>query len=125
MPALCRAGILVECCTLGVPAPQKSYDAPDKRPNNCPDDNGEKWPNDTTSSEPRVCDSCAEACNAVSPHSKQTDADDFAVMLVAAIAVAHFSCDAFLPHQHGLRNLNTIQLGENLAIVASERPLLI
>ncbi len=125
MPTLCRAGILVECCTLGVAAPKKSHDAPDKCPNQCPDDNRDKCPDDTESSHPRDCDSCAEACNAVSPHSKQTDADDFAVMLVAAIAVAHFPCDAFLLHQRRSRNLNTIQLGENLAIPASDRPLLI
>ena len=125
MPTFCRAGILVECCAPGVGWYGKSQDAPDESPNNCPDDNREKRPEDTRPPEPRDCDSCAQACDVVSQHSKQTDADDFAVMLVAAIAVAHFPCDAFLPHQHGLRNLNTIQPGENLAIVASERPLLI
>ena len=125
MPTLCRAGILVECCTLGIPGHEKSHDAPDKCPNQCPDDGGEKCPGDTGPSEPRDCDSCTESCNVVSPHSKQTDADDFAVMQVAAIAVAHVPCDAFLLHQHRSRNLNTIRLGEHLPIPASDRPLLI
>ena len=87
MPTLCRAGILVECCTPGIPTHEKSQGAPDKCPNQCPDDDGEKCPGDTEPSEPRDCDSCTESCNVVSPHTKQTDADDFAVMRVAAIAV--------------------------------------
>ncbi len=125
MPTLCRAGILVECCTLGVPGHAKSHDAPDKCPDNCPCDTREETPDDTESSHPRDCDSCTESCNVVSPHSKQTDGDDFAVMLVAAMAVTQVRCDAFLPHQHRSRNLNTMQIGEHLPIPASERPLLI
>ncbi len=125
MPTLCRAGILVECCTLGVPGHEKSHDAPDKCPNNCPCDNRDKCPDDTESSEPRDCDSCAESCNVVSTHSKQTDGDDFAVMLVALIAVTQVTRDAFLPHQHRSRNLNTMWLGKHLPILPSDRPLLI
>ncbi len=125
MPTLCRAGILVECCTPGIPVHEKSHDAPDKCPNNCPGDNGDKCPDDKESSEPRDCDSCTESCNVVSPHSKQTDADDFAVMLVTVMAVTQTNCDAFLPHQHRSRNPNTMQLGKHLPIPASDRPLLI
>lgn len=125
MPTLCRAGILVECCASGVPAHEKSHDAPYDCPNQCPDDNREKCPDDTGSSESRDCDSCAEACSAVSLHSKHTDGDDFAVMLVAVNAVTQVPYDAFLPHQHRSRNLNTMQIGEHLPIPASVRPLLI
>ncbi len=128
MPTLCRAGILVECCASGVPGHDKSHDAPDKCPNKCPCGNRDKYPDDTDdpeSSEPRDCDSCAESCNVVSLHSKQTDSDDIGVMLVAVIAVTQVPCDAILSHQHRSRNRNTMQIGENLPIPASDRPLLI
>jgi len=96
MPTLCRAGILVECCTLGIPGHEKSYDAPDKCPGGCPCDEGDEAPDDKDSSHPRDCDSCTESCNVVSTHSKQTDGDDVAVMLVSAIAAAQTPCVAFL-----------------------------
>lgn len=125
MPILCRAGILVECCTLGIPGHEKSHDAPDKCPGDCPCDTREETPDDTESSHPRDCDSCTESCNVVSPYSKQTDGDDFVVMLVAVIAMVQVPCDAFLTHQHHCRSPNTIQLDENIPIPDSERPLLI
>ncbi len=125
MPTLCRAGILVECCTLWIPGHEKAHDSTDNCPNNCPDDNRDKYPDDTRSSEPRDCDSCAESCNVVSPRFKQTDGDDFAVMRVAAIAVAHMPCDAFLTHQHRSGDLRTMQLAEHVRIPPSDRPLLI
>lgn len=125
MPALCRAGILVECCASGVPTHEKSHDAPDKCPDNCPDDNREKCPDDTESSEPRDCDSCAESCNVVSPHTKQADGDDLAAMFVAVVAVTQVPYDSFLPRQHRSGELNTDQLGEHIPFPASDRPLLI
>ena len=125
MPALCRAGILVECCTLGIPGHAKSHDAPDECTDDCPCDTREETPDGTESSHPRDCDSCAESCDVVSTHSKQTDDEDFAVLLVAEIAVAQVPCDAFLTHQHHSRSPNTIQLNENIPIPPSDRPLLI
>ena len=125
MPMLCRAGILVECCTLGIPGHEKSHGAPDKCPNKCPDDDGEKCPGDTGPSEPRDCDSCTETCNVVSLHSKQTGSDDFAEMLVSVIAMTQVPFDAFLSHQHRLRNRNMMQIRGHLPIRASDRPLLI
>ncbi len=125
MPTLCRAGILVECCASGVPADEKSHDAPDECPNHCPGDNREKCPDDTESSEPRDCDSCADACNVISPHSRQTSDDDVAVMLVAVISVAQVPGEAYLPHQHRSRDLSTVQLREHLPFPVSDRPLLI
>ena len=125
MPTLCRAGILVECCAFGVPDIEKSHNAPDKCPDNCPCDTREETTDDTESSHPRDCDSCAESCNVVSPRSQQTDGDAVAVMLVAAMAVAQAPCDALLPHQHRSGNLNTMQLSEHVPIPPSDRPLLI
>ncbi len=125
MPTLCRAGILVECCASGVPGHEKSPDAPDECPNKCPCDTRKETPDDTESPEPRDCDSCTESCNVVSLHSKQTDSDDFAEMLVSVIAVTQMPCDLFLPHQHCSRDLNTTQLGEHLPIPACDRPFLI
>ena len=124
MPTLCRAGILVECCTLGIPGHEKSHGAPDQCPNQCPDD-GEKCLGGTGPSEPRDCDSCTESCNVISPHSKQTDGDDFAVILVSVIAVSPVRSDAFLLHHHCSRHLNSMQFGEHIPVPASERPLLI
>ena len=125
MPTLCRAGILVECCASGVPGHEKSHDAPPDCPNQCPDDNREKCPDDTGPSGPRDCDFCAEACDVVSPQKKRTSDDSVAVMFVAVIAVTQVPGDAYLPHQHRSRNLNTIQLGEHLPFPVSDRPLLI
>ncbi len=125
MPTLCRAGILVDCCTLGIPEHEKSHGAPDQCPGNCPDDNRDKCPDDSESPEPRDCDSCTESCNVVSPHSKQTDAEDFAARLVAVIAVTQVPCDALLPEQHGSRSRNTTPPGEHHSIPPSDRPLLI
>ena len=125
MPTLCRAGILVECCAFEVAGHEKSHDAPERCPDHCPCDTREESPDDSESSHPRECDTCAESCNVVSPHSKPTDGDDFAVTQIAAMAVAQIPCDAFVPHQHRWRNLNTMQPGEHLPIRASDRPLLI
>ena len=125
MPTLCRAGILVECCALGIPGHEKSHDAPDKCPGDCPCDTREVDHDDTESSHPRDCDACTESCNVVSPHSKQTDGDDCPVIWAAAIVVAQLPCDAFLPHQHHLRKLNTVQFSEHLPYPDSDRPLLI
>ncbi len=125
MPMLCRAGILVECCASGVPAREKPHDAPDECPNKCPDDNCEKWPDDTGPSEPRDCNSCSEACNVVSPHSKQTSDNDIAIMFVAAIAVTQVPGDKYLWHQHCSRDANAEQLKENIPFPVSDRPLLI
>lgn len=127
MPVLCRAGVLVECCAseVGARADTKSHDAPDQCPDNCPCDTREKTPDDTESSEPRGCDSCADACNAVSPHSRQTNDDDVAVMFVAAISVTQVPHDAYLSHQHPSRNLSTEQLRQHLPFPVSDRPLLI
>ena len=129
MPTLCRAGVLVECCSLGIPGHEQSHDeprnTPDKCPGDCPCDTREEAPDGTESSHPRDCDSCTESCNVVSTHSKQTDGDDFAVVPVAAIAVAPVPCDAFLSHQYRSRNLNTTRLVEHLTIPDSDRPLLI
>lgn len=125
MPTLCRAGVLVECCTLGIPGQEKPHDAPDRCPGDCPCDTRDETPDGTESSHPRDCDSCAESCNVVSPHSKETAGDDFAVMLVAAIAVTRVPCDAFPPHRHHSPKLDTVQLGEHIPIPASDRPLLI
>jgi len=125
MPTLCRAGILVECCTLGIPGHEKSHDSPDGCPDDCPCDLRDEAPDDSDSSHPRDCDSCTESCNVVSPHSKQTDADDFTIMLVAAIAVTQARYDSFLSRPHRSRNLIAMQQGEHLPIPASDRPLLI
>ncbi len=125
MPTLCRAGILVECCTQGIPGHEKSHDAPDRCPGGCPCNKNDEAPDDDDSSHPRDCDSCAESCNVVSTHSKQTDGDDVAVMLVVTIAVAQVPCDAFLSHQYHSRNLNATRLVELLTIPDSDRPLLI
>lgn len=122
MPTLCRVGVLVECCHLGGPGHEKSNDAPDHCPNKCPCDTREQAPDDTESSEPRDCDSCAESCNVVSPYSKQTDGDDLAAMVMAVMQVP---CDAFVTLQHRSRSLNPTQPGERVPIPASERPLLI
>ncbi len=125
MPTLCRAGILVECCSREIPGHEKSHDAPDKCPGGCPCDTREETHDDTESSEPRDCDACTESCNVVSAHTKQTDGDDFAVILDAAIVVAQVRCNSFLPHQHRSCNLNTTRLVEHLSIPDSDRPLLI
>ena len=125
MPTLCRAGILVECCMQGIPVHEKSHDTPDKCPGDCPCDKPDEAPDDKDSSHPRDCDACTESCNVVSTHSKQTDGDDFAAKLVAAIVVAQVPCDVFLPHRHRSLNLNTTQLVEHLTIPDSDRPLLI
>lgn len=124
MPTLCRAGILVECCKLGV-AHEKSHDAPDKCSNGCPCDKSDEAPGDEDSSHPRDCDSCTESCKVVSTHSKQTDGDDFASMFFAAIAAAQIPNDALLPHQLHSCKLNIEQLSEHIPIPASDRPLLI
>ncbi len=124
MPALCRAGILVECCALGLPH-EKSHDAPEKCPGDCPCDNRDESPDDRESSEPRDCDSCTESCNVVSLYSKQSDSDDFAEMPVLVITVTRGPCDAILSHPHHSRNRNTTQIDEHLPIPASDRPLLI
>jgi hypothetical protein len=125
MPALCRAGVLVECCASEVPVREKSHDAPDECPGKCPDDNREKCPDSTGSSGPRDCDSCAEACNAVSPHSRQISDDDIAFMSVTVIAVTPIPGDAYLLHQHRSPDPSTVQLREHLPIPVSDRPLLI
>ena len=125
MQTLCRAGILVACCASGVSAHEKSHDAPDECPHKCREGNRETCSDDTKSSGPRDCDSCGDACNAVSPHSKQTSDDDVAVMFVAVIAVTQLPGDVYLPHQYRSRNLSTLQLREHLPIPVSDRPLLI
>ncbi len=129
MPVLCRAGILVECCTSGVPAHEKSLGAqdgcPSKCPNKCPDNNREKCPDDPESSEPRDCDSCAETCNVVSPHSKQADRDHFAVTLVAASAAAQALAEQCPPHPYCSRDMSAEQFHEHMPYPVSDRPLLI
>ena len=122
VPTLCRAGILVECCDSGIPGHDTSNDAPGKCPSNDPRD---KCSDGTESSRPRDCDSCAESCHVVSPHTKQTDRDHFAVMFVPLIAVTQPLCDAFVLDQHRPRRLNSVQFGENVPVAPSDRPLLI
>lgn len=123
MPTLCRAGVLVECCALGIPAHEGSRDAPAEYPSGCPCD-GDGCSNNTESPEPRDCDSCAESCNVVSTHSKQSD-DDFAVLLVVGVVSMQAPNDALPQHEIRTRDLSTARLREHLPIPISDRPLLI
>ncbi len=144
MPTLCRAGILVECCTQGFPGHEEGFpgheilrSSPDKCPGSCPCDTsgdtprggdtsrGGDTPIDPESSQPRDCDTCTESCNVVSTHSKPSDGDDFAVMQVVAIVPVRSPCDVYLPHRHRLHPITTGQTGEPVPIPASERPRLI
>ena len=125
MPTLCRAGVLVECCALGVPGHEKPNDAPDECANKCSCDNRDKYPDDTESSEPRDCDSCTESCNVVSPYSKQADRAYFAAARVAVTAAAQAFAEGCLPHANRSRDMSAAQLPEHIPYPVSDRPLLI
>jgi len=125
MPTLCRAGILVECCVLGIPENEGPQDAPGGCPGDCPCDTRDESTDDTESSSPRNCDTCTESCNVISTHSKQTDGDDFTVKLVVTTAAAKAPCDDMLSHQCRSHNLDATRLTQHLRVPTSDRPLLI
>lgn len=120
MPALCQAGVLVECCASEVEENKKSDAAPNECPNKCPNENRERCPDDTGSSGPRDCDTCADACNVISRHVTQVNDDDVAVMSLTQVLG-----DLYSLHQHRSRDLSTLQPSEHVPIPASDRPLLI
>jgi hypothetical protein len=143
MPMLCRAGVLVECCTTGVPRHDTSHetsgDVLNEGPSPCSggcrcDEVDGGVSNDGRlsasseqheRSEPRDCDSCAKSCDVVSLHVKPTDGNGVTVMSVAATVVARISCDVCLSQRRNSLGSSAVQIGQHIFIPPSERPFLI
>lgn len=85
MPALCRGGVLVECCVPTQRAEETSNGCPDEYPNSCPDESPDKCPDETRSSEERDCSSCADICNSVSLTTGKLGSEDVEIILAPVV----------------------------------------
>lgn len=123
MPMLCEAGVLVECCMPADPSNTKAVGNADERPGKCPCHEPCERSDGPEEPQSRDCGSCADACNAISPHSKQTSDGDVAVMRAAMMAVtqAPTEADPSLPHHS--RDVSKQQLAQHLPFPVSDRPL--
>ncbi len=123
MPMLCRAGVFVECCMPVAPSTMESPGAADERPGKCPCHEPCERSGGPEAPQPRDCGSCADACNAISPHSKQTSDGDVAVMRVAMMAVTQAPIEVDLSLPHRSRDVSKEQLTQHLPFPVSDRPL--
>ena len=125
MPALCRAGVLVECCVPTHHAKEESHGCPDECPDGCPDGFPDECPDGTGSSDERGCSSCADVCNSVFLPTDKLGGGDVEITLAPAVHMT----DAFtgeLPSLHyASRDIFYQWPHENLPFPTSDRPLLI
>ncbi len=85
-PALCRAGMLVECCERGsaeTADPSATVESPCCRDGDAGCDSRQPAPDPT----PRRCGTCASACVTVAKPSDDSNYTTFAVLLVLPVDV--------------------------------------
>ena len=125
MPALCRAGVLVDCCVLTHHAGEESRGCPDECPSGCPDESPDKCPDDTESSDERDCSSCADICNSVClPTGKQGSAD-MEITLAPVVATTGALAGGLPSVRYASPDAFTQRPRENLPFPTSDRPLLL
>ncbi len=124
-PALCRAGVLGECCVPTHHAEEESHGCPDECPNGCPDEFPDKCPDDTGSSDDRDCSSCADICNSVSLTAGKADSENVELTLVPLVPMTAALASGLATVRYAWPDAFNGRLGENLPFPVSDRPLLL
>ena len=125
VPTLCRAGFLVECCAPAAPLHTESHGNPDECPDKCPGHEPHECPDGTESPEPRDCGSCAEACNAVSPHQKTVANEELTSTPATTVATPRAYASRDASPSHALPDIFDGWPRKYLPYPVSDRPLLI
>jgi hypothetical protein len=86
MPALCRAGVLVDCCAPTHHPEEAAPGCPEACPKGCPGESPDQDADGTGSSDQRDCSSCADICKSVSWAPKKTAGVDFANTVTPVVA---------------------------------------
>ncbi len=125
MPALCRAGLLVECCLRTQRAEQESPGCPDECPNGCPDESPDKCPDDAESSGERDCSSCAEVCASVSLPLGKPASEAVKITLAPVVAATEVLAGGLPSVRYASPDVFNRWAHHNLPFPKSDRPLLI
>ncbi|MHC4697755.1 MAG: hypothetical protein ACYTFA_13555 [Planctomycetota bacterium] len=125
MPALCRAGVLVQCCAPTHRAEKESRGCPDGCPNGCPDQLPDKGPGDTDPSDKGDCSSCADVCNLVSLDPQKTAGKDFENTVAPVVPTTEARTSGLPSAPYAFPGFFNRWPYENLPFPASDRPLLI
>ena len=125
MPALCRAGVLVECCVPTHHADEDPDGCPDECPNGCPDEFPGKCPDDTDSPDERDCSSCADICNSISLPTGRPGCEDAEITLVPVVPTTEAPASGLLSVPYASPDVLSRWPHENLPFPISDRPLLI
>ena len=121
MPALCRAGVLLDCCAPTHEAEETSQDCPDECPKSCPDE----YPDDTKSCDERDCSSCADICNSVFLTSGKMGSEDAEITCVPAIPTPATLADGLPSARSASHDAFNRWPRKNLPFPISDRPLLL
>ncbi len=125
MPALCRAGVLADCCEPTHHAEDTSHGCPDECPNNCPDESPDKCPDDTRSSDGRDCSSCADICNSVCLTTGKLGSEGIEITFAPVVPTAEALAGGLPSIPHVAPDVVDRWPRENLPFPISDRPLLL
>ena len=125
VPALCRAGVLVECCAPTHPADKDRHGCPDECPNGCHDELPDKCPGDTGSSDERDCSSCADICNSVTLPTGKLGGEDVEITLAPVVPTTEALGSSLPSVRYASPDVFNRWPHENLPFPTSDRPLLI
>lgn len=125
MPALCQAGVLVECCTPSAPVQANVAGQEGPCAEGCAGDGCDREADETNSPDRCECEACLEACNVVAPKPEDKGNVNVALMPVAAIEVVQVRGYAELSRQYYSFGVGAEVLDANLPYPISDRPLLI
>jgi len=125
VPALCRAGLLVDCCAAVDTQKRDSAACPSGCPNRCSTDEPSPSPVDQQRPEGRDCSACAEACNSVAVVADRTGGADLPTDLMPTAWADLVRDDGPAPALHVRARVPDHQTRIALPFPISDRPLLL